>query len=137
LIVGLRRIEAPARWSSMPAIADMHVSGSSPSGPSGANAFAPSLQHETWTWPLEPSSPGAVFARKLAWSPSEAATCLTANFTKAASSAERRPLRAARFSSSSPGPASVWIAESSTPSEARAGTRRAESSSKRPISTRL
>src|ERR1700737_5029979 len=62
LIVGLRSSEAAGRCSSTPAIAERNTAGSAL--PSDArNALAPSLQHERWIWPLDPSSPGAVLAR--------------------------------------------------------------------------
>ena len=48
--------------------------------PAPANALEPSRQHERCTCPLDPSSPAAVFARKLALIPIERASSLTANF---------------------------------------------------------
>src|SRR5205807_8605331 len=77
LMVGLRSSEAADRCSSTPAIADRNAAGSAlPSVP--RKAFAPSRQHERWTWPLDPSSPGFVLARKLAFKPMLVARSLTA-----------------------------------------------------------
>src|SRR6266545_2791194 len=87
--------------------------------------------------PLDPSSPGAVLARKLARIPIDAASSFTPNFTSAASSAARRPRRGSRFNSSNPGPASVCTAERSTPSPSSAGTSWDTNSPYRPISVRL
>src|SRR5713101_6590127 len=106
LMVGLRSREAAGRCSSTPAIAERSAAGSVLTSPP-RNALVPSLQHERWTWPLEPSSPGAVLARKLARKPIVAARSLTAIFVRAASSAARSAGLAPRLSSSRPGPASV------------------------------
>src|SRR6266851_3793868 len=65
LMVGLRRRDAAGRCSSTPAIAERKTCGKCVAS-AARNAFAPSLQQEKWTWPLEPSSPGLVLARKLA-----------------------------------------------------------------------
>ena len=61
-----------------------------------------------------PPRPGTVFARKLARRPIDAATCFVANFASTAPSAAASPRPGERFSSRSPGPASVCTAESST-----------------------
>ena len=76
-------------------------------------------------------------ARKLAVRPIDAASSFTANFVNVASSAARRPRPGRRFSSNSPGPASVWMAETSTPRPSRAGTRASTNRSNLPISVRL
>ncbi len=104
-------------------MAALNGDGSSSDVEAPANAFVSPLQHDMWTCPLEPSSPGAVFARKLARRPSVDAISLTANFTSVASSAARSPRPGRRFSSRSPGPASVCTAVSSIPNPSSAGTR--------------
>ena len=76
----LRRTGAPAR----------------PTGPRRRTRSS-RLATARWTWPLEPSSPGFVFARKLARRPIDAATCFTPNFSIAASSAAASPRRASTF----------------------------------------
>src|SRR6202165_3034462 len=89
LIVGFKSSDAAGRCSSTPAIAFRSAAGKAlPS--ELRNAFAPSLQHERWMWPLDPSSPGAVLARKLARRPIVAARSLTAILVSAASSAAGR-----------------------------------------------
>src|SRR5438045_7667829 len=96
-MVGLSSSEAAGRWSSTPAIADSNTGGSDWDVVVARNAFRPSLQHERWMCPLEPSSPAAVFARKLARRPIDNARSLTAIFSRVASSAARSQGLAARI----------------------------------------
>src|SRR5207253_10528697 len=110
-MVGLSSSDAAGRWSSRQATAERNTGGSDADDDAVRKAFRPSLQHERWMWPLDPSSPGALFARKLARRPIDDARSLTAIFRSVASSAARSPGRAARFSSSSPGAAPVGTAE--------------------------
>src|SRR6266568_7555481 len=98
-MVGLSRSEAAGRWSTTPAMAAPRDAGSSSAAEAPANAFVSPVQHDRWTCPLDPSSPGFVLARKLARRPIEDASCFTANFTSAASSAARRPRRASELQS--------------------------------------
>ena len=136
--MGFSSSDAAGRWSSRPATAAPNTGGTGPpSVVAAANAFVSPSQQDRWTWPLEPSSPGAVLARKLAVRPIDAASSFTANFVSVASSAACKPRRGRRFSSNSPGPASVWTADTSTPRPSRAGTSASTNRSNRPISVRL
>src|SRR5438876_37685 len=153
LIVGLSNREAAGKCSTTPAIADRNTSGrlgrlvgwllptrgevARSAGGAVANAFLPSFQNDKCTCPLDPSSPGAVLARKLARSPMLDARSFTAIFVSAASSAARSAGRAPRFSSRRPGPASVCTARRSTPSASRAWVRARTNASKPPSSDRL
>src|SRR6058998_3962272 len=73
LTVGFRSSDAAGRCSSTPATDAENTAGNA-SAASAANAFVSPSHHDMWTWPLDPSSPGAVLARKLARRPSDAAT---------------------------------------------------------------
>src|SRR5947208_15143548 len=92
-MVGLSSSDAAGRWSSTPAIAASNTGGSELDEGAVRNALRPSLQHERWMCPLDPSSPAAVFARKLARRPIEDARSLTAILSSVASSAARSPGR--------------------------------------------
>src|ERR1700693_459499 len=59
LMVGFSNREAPGRCSTTPAIAELNA-GASDLPSAARKALAPPLQHDRWTCPLEPSSPGEV-----------------------------------------------------------------------------
>src|SRR5918995_1826167 len=96
--------EAAGRCSRTPAIAEANTMGASAERSPAANAFDSSVQHDMWTWPLEPSSPGFVFARKLARSPRDAATRLTPNFQRGGGAAGGVPARRFPVDLGKPGP---------------------------------
>src|SRR6266511_3148628 len=82
LTVGLSSNEAAGKCSRIPAMDACISSGSGADEPGGAKALLSPLQQDMWMWPLEPSSPDTVLARKLARNPIDAASSLTANLTR-------------------------------------------------------
>src|SRR2546422_3287560 len=94
LMVGFSSSDAAGKCSTTPAIAAENTGGNGPARSVTRKAFLPSRQQDRWMCPLEPSSPAAVLARKLARKPSDEARPLTASLVRVASSAARRPGRA-------------------------------------------